>query len=71
MLARLCHDSGGFASTRGYLHVAERVTGIARQNEGWIKKWNVNLNNGNVNNGNVNNDNKTNTNYVWPVRAGE
>ena len=34
----LCHDSGGFASTRSYLHVAERITGIARQNEGWIKK---------------------------------
>ena len=38
VLSRLCHDSGGFASTRSYLHVAERITGIARQNEGWIKK---------------------------------
>ena len=37
VLSRLCHDSGGFASTRSYLHVAERITGIARQNEGWIK----------------------------------
>ena len=38
VLSRLCHDSGGFASTRSYLHLAERITGIARQNEGWIKK---------------------------------
>ncbi len=36
--ARLCHDSGGFAGTRSYLYVAERITIIARQNEGWIKK---------------------------------
>ena len=38
MLARLCHESGGFASTRSYLHVAEWITNIARQNEGWLKK---------------------------------
>jgi len=38
LLARLCHESGGFASTRSYLHVAERITNIARQNEGWLKK---------------------------------
>ena len=38
VLARLCHESGGFASTRSYLHVAERITNIARQNEGWLKK---------------------------------
>ena len=36
--ARLCHDSGGFSGTRSYLHVAERITTIARQNEGWLKK---------------------------------
>ena len=36
VLARLCHESGGFASTRAYLHVAEQVVGIARQNEGWL-----------------------------------
>ena len=35
--ARLCQDSGGFSSTRSYLHVAERITTIARQNEGWLK----------------------------------
>lgn len=35
---RLCHESGGFASTRGYLYVAERITNIAKQNEGWIRK---------------------------------
>ena len=38
VLARLCHESGGFASTRSYLHVAERITNFARQNEGWLKK---------------------------------
>jgi hypothetical protein len=38
VLARLCHESGGFASTRSYLHVAERIANIARQNEGWLKK---------------------------------
>jgi len=38
VLARLCHESGAFASTRSYLHVAERITNIARQNEGWLKK---------------------------------
>ena len=36
--ARLCHDSGGVSGTRSYLHVAERITTIARQNEGWLKK---------------------------------
>jgi len=36
--ARLCHDSGGFSGTRSYLYVAERITIIARQHEGWIKK---------------------------------
>jgi len=38
VLARLCHESGAFASTRSYLHVAERITNLARQNEGWLKK---------------------------------
>lgn len=38
VLARICHESGGFASTRSYLHVAERITNIAKQNEGWLKK---------------------------------
>ena len=38
VLTRLCHESGGFASTRSYLHVAERITNLARQNEGWLKK---------------------------------
>jgi thymidine phosphorylase len=38
VLARICHESGGFASTRSYLHVAERIANIARQNEGWLKK---------------------------------
>ncbi len=36
--ARLCHDSGGLSGTRSYLHVAERITTIAKQNEGWLKK---------------------------------
>lgn len=37
VMVRLCHDSGCFASARSYLHLSERVTNIARQNEGWIK----------------------------------
>ena len=37
-LARLCHESGGFASTRAYLHVAEQVVEISRQNEGWLRQ---------------------------------
>jgi hypothetical protein len=36
--ARLCQDSGGFSSTRSYMNVAERITTIARQNEGWLRK---------------------------------
>ena len=38
LLARLCHESGGFASTRAYLHVAEQVVEISRQNEGWLRQ---------------------------------
>ncbi len=38
VLTRLCQDSGAFASTRSYLHVAERITNLAQQNEGWLKK---------------------------------
>jgi len=38
VLVRLCHDSGAFSGgTRSYLHMAERLTGLAKQNEGWIK----------------------------------
>ncbi len=38
VLARLCHESGGFASTRAYLYVAEQIVGIAKQNEGWLRQ---------------------------------
>ncbi len=38
VLARLCHESGGFASTRAYLHAAEQVVEISRQNEGWLRQ---------------------------------
>lgn len=38
VLARLCQDSGALASTGSYLHLAERITTLARQNEGWLKK---------------------------------
>ena len=38
VLARLCHESGGFASTRSYLHVSEQVVRISKQNEGWLKQ---------------------------------
>ena len=36
--ARLAQESGAFASTRAYLFVAELVVGIAKQNEGWLRK---------------------------------
>jgi hypothetical protein len=39
VLCRLCHDSGAFGGgTKSYLYVAERLTGLARQNEGWMKQ---------------------------------
>lgn len=39
VLSRLCQDPGAFAGgTRSYLHVAERLTGLTRQNEGWLKQ---------------------------------
>jgi hypothetical protein len=39
VLARLCHDAGAFnGGTKSYLHVAERLTKLARQNEGWLKQ---------------------------------
>ena len=37
-MVRLCHESGGFASTRSYLYVAEQVVEISRQNEGWLRQ---------------------------------
>ena len=38
VLNRLCHDSAVFSGgTKSYLHMAERITGLAKQNEGWIK----------------------------------
>jgi hypothetical protein len=37
VLIRLCHESGGFASTRAYLYLSEQAVGIAKQNEGWLK----------------------------------
>ena len=38
VLTRLCYESGGFASTRSYLYVAEQVVGISKQNEGWLRQ---------------------------------
>ena len=38
LCTRLCHESGGFASTRSYLHVAEWIVNLARQNEGWLRQ---------------------------------
>jgi len=38
VLARLCHEAGGFASTRAYLYVSEQAVGIAKQNEGWLRQ---------------------------------
>ena len=37
-LARLCHESGGFASTTAYLYVSEQIVNLAKQNEGWLKE---------------------------------
>ena len=36
-LSRLCHDSKAYASTKSYLHIADQLGCIARQNEGWLK----------------------------------
>ena len=38
VLARLCHEAGGFSGTRAYLYVSERIVHILKQNEGWLKK---------------------------------
>jgi len=38
VLARLCHESGGFSSTRSYLYVSEQIVNIAKQNEGWLRQ---------------------------------
>ncbi|MBF8274703.1 MAG: hypothetical protein HW380_3808 [Magnetococcales bacterium] len=38
IISRLCHESGGFASTRSYLHVAEWIVNLAKQNEGWLRQ---------------------------------
>ncbi|MEO5346681.1 MAG: four helix bundle protein [Magnetococcus sp. YQC-9] len=38
VLSRLCHESGGFASVKSYLFVAERIVDLAKQNEGWLKQ---------------------------------
>jgi hypothetical protein len=38
VLARLCQESGAFASTRAYLSVAEPIVGLAKQNEGWLRQ---------------------------------
>jgi hypothetical protein len=35
VLVRLCHAAGACASTRAYLHVAEQLLGITKQNTGW------------------------------------
>lgn len=38
LTARLCQETGAFSSTRSYLVVAEKVVGISKQNEGWIRQ---------------------------------
>ena len=37
VLVRLCEEAGAFAKTAAYLRVAEKVVGISRQNEGWLR----------------------------------
>jgi hypothetical protein len=38
VLVRLCHESGGFSSTRSYLYVSEQIVNLAKQNEGWLRQ---------------------------------
>lgn len=37
VLIRLAHDSKAFRSTNQYLHCAEQLVAIMKQNEGWLK----------------------------------
>lgn len=37
VLIRLAHDSKAFRSTKQYLHCAEQLVDIMKQNEGWLK----------------------------------
>lgn len=44
IMTRLCHESGGFASTRSYLYMAERITNIAKQNESfWLRSGSISV----------------------------
>jgi hypothetical protein len=38
VLLRLAHDSKAFRSTNQYLHCAEQLVTIMKQNEGWLKQ---------------------------------
>lgn len=38
VLTRLCHQSGGFSSTKAYLYVSEQIVNLAKQNEGWLRQ---------------------------------
>jgi len=38
VIVRLCHESGGFSSTRSYLYVSEQIVNLAKQNEGWLRQ---------------------------------
>jgi four helix bundle protein len=44
VLARLCHESGGFQSTKAYLYTSEQIVNIAKQNEGWLRMRNTKIN---------------------------
>ncbi len=44
VLARLCHESGGFQSTKSYLYTSEQIVNIAKQNEGWLRMRNTKIN---------------------------
>lgn len=37
VLLRLCHDTKAFPNFNSFEHSVTQVTGIARQNEGWIR----------------------------------
>ena len=38
VLLRLAHDSRAYRSTNQYLHCAEQLVDIMKQNEGWLKQ---------------------------------
>ena len=38
LLVRLCEEAGAFTGPSAYLRMAEKVVGISKQNEGWLRQ---------------------------------